>query len=545
MRSATAFATLFLLAGGCGETPAPELPPIPGDDVRAHMRVLADDAMEGREAGTDGHRRAAEYVAAQFAKAGLSPLGDDGSYLQNIDFLETRLAPETASIVLHQGDSDVPLVADEDFAQSGGYGDALEEVTAPLLFAGFGIRAPEYSHDDFAGVDATGRILVLFTGAPPQFGNDERAYYSSGIVKQALAVELGAAGILTIRTPLDAERLTWPRVLHSAASSGMRWLRADGEPHEAFVELVGVATLSDSGAEKLFELASRDLESLFRHHLDGGTGSFELAVSATIRRESIQRRVTSPNVLGLLPGSDPQLRDEFVLITAHLDHIGRLPEGDGDRIYNGAYDNAAGVATLLEIAGVLARLDPAPRRSVVFAAVTAEEKGLRGSDYLAHHFPVPIRSLVANINIDMPYLGHPVAAVEGFGVEHSTLFEALLEASGRLGLELTPDPQPELVRLIRSDQFSFVRQGVPGLNLKAGSKSSDPSVDGAAMRAIYLRDHYHNVSDDLDLPFDAIGAGRFASLAAEFSLIVANGDARPRWKDGDFFGRLFGRDTAQ
>jgi Zn-dependent M28 family amino/carboxypeptidase len=320
----------------------------------------------------------------------------------------------------------------------------------------------------------------------------------------------------------------------------MRWLESDGTPHESFSELVGNAMLSESGANRLFTMAGRDLEQLFELHGAGTTGGFDLGISATLSRRSEQSPTSSPNVIGMIRGSDPKLRHEYIIYTAHLDHLGIRPGTAGDDIHNGAYDNAAGVAAVLEIVDAVSRLKIKPRRSILFAAVTAEEKGLLGSDYLAHHPPVPITSLVANINIDMPYLGFPVADVEGFGVEHSTLHDALRTASARLGVALTPDPRPDLVRLIRSDQFSFVRQGVPGLNLKAGSRSSEAAIDGAAMRDEYLRVHYHRPSDDLGLSFSHEGAARFVRVALLLGLTVAQDSAAPRWIDGDFFGARFG-----
>jgi Zn-dependent M28 family amino/carboxypeptidase len=356
-----------------------------------------------------------------------------------------------------------------------------------------------------------------------------------------LATKLGAVGIVTIVTPVDRERLTWARILGTAGSSGMRWLEPDGTPHEGFPQLSGDAILSESGAKQLFALAERDLDALFDRHTGGSVGSFDFGISATLTRRSVQQHASSPNVVAFLRGSDKTLRDEYLLFTAHLDHLGIRAGGDGDDVYNGAYDNAAGVATLLEIAGALAKLSPPPRRSIVFAAVTAEEKGLRGSDFLAHNPPVDIEDIVANINIDMPFLGHPIADVEGFGVEHSTLQDALTTAIAELGLALTPDPRPELVRLIRSDQFSFVKQGVPGLNLKPGSMSTDPAIDGSELQTKYLHDHYHAHSDDLALPFSEDGAARFARAALAFGLLVANGNEAPRWKDGDFFGERYAK----
>ena len=520
---------------------ATSLDSLTGAKVRHHIEVLAADGMQGREAGTPGHQKSADYVAVEFAKMGLKPLGDDNTFLQYISFLETRLVNGSASFVLHRGNLNTELEFGRDFVLSGDFGRAAESVTAPLVFVGFGVRAPEYNHDDFEGVDVSGKILVEFTGAPPRFANDERAFYSASFNKQALAVEMGAIGIVTVRTPVDQQRLTWSRVAASADSPDMRWLEADGAPHEGFPELAGNAILSNSGAETLFRLAGRNLDELFERHASGYTGSFELEVSATLNRQSALRQTRSPNVLALLPGSDRELSSQYLLFTAHLDHLGVRAGENGDDIYNGAYDNAAGVAAVVEVAGAMSRLSRAPRRSVIFAAVTAEEKGMRGSDFLAHNPPVAIGDIVADINIDMPYLGYPIANVEGFGVDHSTLRDALLRAVEKLDLALSPDEHPELVHLIRSDQFSFVRQGVPGLNLKPGSGSSDPNIDGVALRDAFLRDNYHEPSDDLTLSFSEEGAERFVRVAFIFGLIVANDDKPPRWNDNDFFGERYSR----
>jgi Zn-dependent M28 family amino/carboxypeptidase len=242
-------------------------------------------------------------------------------------------------------------------------------------------------------------------------------------------------------------------------------------------------------------------------------------------------------VLGVIRGSDPLLNDEYVIYTAHLDHIGVRAAGSADEIHNGAFDNAAGIGVILEVAEALQRLPL--RRSVIFAAVTAEEKGLQGSSYLVNNPPVPIDRLVANINIDMPYLGFPIADIEAFGAEHSTLLAAVTQATAELGLDLTPDPMPEEVRFVRSDQFSFVRKGIPALAFKAGSQSTDPAIDGKAMLQDFLKNHYHQPSDDLSLPFSAEGATRFARAAARLGFLIANDDQRPEWNPGDFFGEKF------
>jgi Peptidase family M28 len=548
-RKSTQAAAAMLLAsalcgsvdGGPGLLPATSTDMSAGARIRRHIEILAADAMQGREAGTEGHRLAAAYVSDRFAQIGLRPFGDADGYLHNVDFLQTRLVERSASMVLHRAAQDLELEFGSDFVVSGGFGVAAESITAPLLFVGFGIRAPEYQHDDFADVDARGKILVEFTGAPPRFAPDERAYYSSATVKQRTATALGAVGIITIRTPVDLPRLTWPRMLASAATPAMRWLQADGEPRDGYPQLAASAVLSETGAQRLCEFAGRTPDELFGYEDAGARSGFDLGISVTLERRSEQTRATSPNVLGYLRGAEPKLAGEYVLFTAHLDHLGIGNTGESDNIYNGAYDNAAGVAVMLEIAESMADSNDRPKRSIAFAAVTAEEKGLRGSDYLANNPPVPIDSIVAVINMDMPYFGYPIADVEAFGAEHSTLHGTLQQATAALGLQLTPDPRPELVRFIRSDQFSFVKQGVPGLNLKPGSMSSDPEIDAAAMRDRYLAEFYHSPADDLDLPYSAEGAGRFAQLALTLGLMVANDPDRPAWQHGDFFGDRFGR----
>ena len=505
------------------------------------MELLASDDMQGREAGTEFYRRAAAYVVSQYDAAGLRPLGDEGSYLQTIEFFETRLVPESARFSLNRGEEEITLDFPSDFVRSGGYGAADEEVSAELTFVGHGIVAPELGHDDYAGIDVGGKILVVLSGAPPGFDTDRRAFYSSSRGKAELAVQQGAVGIITVRTPVDQARRPWERYLPGIGSPGMRWVDAAGKPYQGFPELRGTATVSESGAAQIFAASGHDLEALFEKHAAGATGSFDLGVGATLARSSRQRRVRSANVIGVLDGSDPRLNNEYVVYTGHLDHIGVRPGKDGDDIHNGAYDNAAGVGAILEIAQAMSVMSVRPKRSVIFAMVTAEEKGLQGSSYFTKNPTVPGDALVANINIDMPYLGFPVNDVHAFGAEHSTLLEPAQEATQLLGMKLTPDPKPEEVRFIRSDQFSFVVEGIPAVAFKAGTLSSDPSIDGEAALDDFLKNHYHQSSDDLSLPYSSEGAERFARAGLVMGLLVADAEEQPRWLEGDFFGDKFAR----
>ena len=537
----------FAIAGcdNVAETPvdtrAAAVDSVTGGEIRWHMEVLAADDMQGRAAGTAEYDAAANYVADRYRHIGLLPLGDKGSYFQTIRFFETRLQPDSSRFSLSNGETEVELRFRDDFIRAGGYGSTNESITAPLVFVGHGIVAPEYAHDDFAGVDVAGKILVVLSGAPAHFATDQRAFYSSRRGKQATAVERGAVGIIGVRTPVDQKRRPWDRYLPGIGSPGMRWVDENDQPFEGYPELAGSAIVSEAGAAKLFELAAVNLDEVFESHANGASGGFDLGLTATLARESRQRRVSSANVVGLLKGSDPELRNEYIVYTAHLDHIGVRPGEDGDDIHNGAYDNAAGIGIILEIAAAMAVMDTRPRRSVIFAAVTAEEKGLQGSSYFAKNPPVPARKLVANVNIDMPYLGFPVGDVHAFGAEHSTLQSAAAQAAKLSGLSLTPDPLPQEVRFVRSDQFSFVKEGIPALALKAGSQSSSPDVDGAAALDDFLKNHYHRASDDLDLPYDGAAAERFARMGLLLGLIVADNQQRPRWNDADFFGEKFAR----
>lgn len=507
--------------------------------VRADMLALSDDAMQGRATGSPGHERAARWVAERFHALGLQwpALAGAPRYWQPIDFIESRL--EHASLQLQTAAGPIALSFPADFTGGGGFGARSQSVAADLVFAGYGIEAPALGHDDYAGLDVRGKILVLFSGAPPRFGSGERAHYSALEAKQALALSKGARGLLMVQTPVDRKRTPWLQMVSQTRWSSLRWRRADGQAQDGYAGLPTV-TLSPVAAERLFAAQGQGLDALFERYLAAQTRGFALTgASALLERQSLQGRLSSPNVLALLPGRDPALRDEVVLVSAHLDHLGQDAAAAGDRIYNGAYDNAAGVAVMLELARLLQPIDGL-RRSVVFVATTGEEPGMRGSDYLAEHLPWPGLRVVANLNIDMPFLAYPMQDLQGYGAAHSTLEDLLRQAAAENGLGLGVDPHPELVRLIRSDQYSFVRRGVPGLNLKPGTTTGDPALDGAALLQDFMARHYHRPSDDASLPWNPESATRYTRAAATLALLLTQADQAPQWREGDFFGRLYG-----
>ncbi len=514
---------------------------IRAEALRAHVRFLADDLLEGRETGTRGYDLAARYVAALFEQWGLEPAGSNGTYYQPVPLRRIDFVPEESSLSLVRDGREQMLVHETDFLMSGHETYETTSVEAPAHFVGYGVRAPELGYDDYAGADVRGKVVVYLVGAPARFPSTQRAHYSSGRVKTATAVELGAVGVVSVTTPEFESRYPWPRVVQFSRGPSMRWLAPDGTPNDAKPQIRGAATLSRPGAEALFAGAPKSLEAVFAAADEGAKlEPFALPGRVRISTKSRHSALESSNVAALLRGSDPALRDEVIVYSAHLDHIGKDDSLEGDQIYNGAVDNASGTAALLEIARAFAALPRPPRRSVLFLAVTAEEHGLLGSDYFANFPTLPKQNIVANINMDVIAIFYPLADVVAFGAEHSTLDAPTERAAARLGVELSPDPTPEEVFFVRSDQYSFVRQGVPALYLKPGHKSSDPNVNGGAVMAQWVRTRYHTPRDDASQPLDFSAAEKYTRMKFLIGLDVADAPERPQWKAGDFFGTTFG-----
>jgi Zn-dependent M28 family amino/carboxypeptidase len=509
--------------------------------LRAHVKFLADDLLEGRGTATRGHEIAARYVAAHFEAMGLLPAGQDGTFFQEVPLRSARLVAEESSLTLARGGRERTLRAVHDYALAPDTLRQESEVAAPVVFVGFGVVAPELDHDDYAGVDVRGKIVALLTGAPARFPNDQRAYYSSAGVKAEAAASRGALGVLAIQTPEDAKRVPFSRTVEALEAGVMRWVDGQGNPAGVAPGLRASAALSRDGALALFEGAARSLDEAFADAAAAKVASFALAAEARLRTRSRHQDVRSPNVLAVLRGRDPALAKEHVVLSAHLDHLGIGVVRDGDAIYNGAFDNASGTAALLEIARAFAALSRPPRRSILFAAVTAEEKGLLGAEYFARNPTVEASSIVANFNMDMFLSLFPAKDVIAFGAEHSSLGGVAKDLAGRLDLTLAPDPFPEEVIFIRSDHYAFVRQGIPSLMLSAGLRSTTPGVDGPRLFGQWLGRVYHSPKDDASQAIDFDSAAKVARLYFLMAEKVAGERERPSWKPGDFFGTKFGR----
>jgi hypothetical protein len=507
--------------------------------IAAHVRFLADDLLEGRGTGTRGHEIAARYVAARFRALRLEPAGDAGSYFQRVPLRHAWLAERGGSLALVRRGRVERLRFEDDFVMSADAARESSAVTARLVFAGYGVTAPELGYNDFAGLDARGAIAVVLSGAPPTFPNDQRAHYSKGSIKEENLARHGVVGVLTVRTPWDAKRAPWERVVRQSRQGVMRWLDARGVPQEVFPQLKVMATLHDDAARRLFATARRPIDSVFAAAQLGRPGTFGFDIEGRLARRSAHRLVSSPNVVGRLAGSDSRLVDEVVVYSAHLDHLGITTPVRGDSINNGALDNASGVACLLEVAAAFAR-GPRPRRSIVFLAVTGEERGLQGAEYFAAHPVVPVERIVADINLDMLLMLFPLRDVVAIGAEHSSLADPVRRAAAVVGFEVSPDPTPDEVVFVRSDQYAFVRRGVPSVFVVGGQRSRDPSRQGAEICERWRHTVYHTPQDDLSQSFDYGSAQRFARLNYLVGHQVANRSERPTWNAGDFFGATFG-----
>lgn len=489
-----------------------------------HVNVLAHDSMRGRETGSPEHRRAAEYVAAAFQRAGLRPAGTDG-WFQPVRFQVRRIAEDRSRLALVRGGKTEPLALGSD-ATINVRGSGAGSVEAPLVFAGYGMRAPEHGLDDFADLDIRGKMVVVLAGVAPEGipGPALAAARSAG----ADAIEAGgAAGVVSIFNPRGD--LPWSRYALSRLQPQMR-LASDSAP--AGPVLLSVV-INPARAERLFA-GTRHRYASLRALADSGAPLPRFALAARLRGTAALHEATavSDNVVGLLPGSDPALESEYLALTAHLDHLGVGEPVDGDSIYNGAMDNASGIATLIETAGTLAGRGSRLRRPVLFVAVTGEEKGLLGSDYFAGHPTMPQGALVANLNTDMFLPINPLRRLLVNGLEESDLSDDVRRAAGRLGVEVITDPEPERNGFVRSDQFSFIRRGIPALSLKVGFTRDSPEHERVLK---WRQERYHGMEDEVGQPVDRRAAAEFNRLYAEVVTEIANRPTRPAWYPASAF----------
>jgi hypothetical protein len=515
-----------------------ELPPEQAA-LKSHIMFLASDQLRGREAGSAEYDIAAQYVASQFYEQGLRPAGDDGSYLQKVPLVSYKPADKGAMSIARKGGAPLTLVFGEDYVPAANPNKLEYSVTAPVVFVGQGIVG--LGRDDYKGVNVKGKIVAFFGGAPSSFPAEERAHFSSPATKAEIAMKKGAVGYITLESPV-AGRGNYPFKMIAANFDRPRttWADANGLGHIPTPAAPGLGMLSQAGAAKLFEGGKTPWASIIETaKTDGATfRAVQLPATLSVTLKTVATPITSYNVAGILPGSDPALAKEVVVLTAHLDHVGvGKPNAKGDPIYNGAMDNAVGIASLIEEARRFKASGKAPRRSVMFLAVTAEEKGLVGSDYFAQNPTVPKANIVANVNLDMPIINYKFEDVTPFGAAHSTLGETVARAAAQIGVGVGGDPRPDEAFFVRSDHYRFVQQGIPSVFLWPGEKGP-----GKAATDAFLSTNYHQPSDDLvqQPAIDWESGARFVDVNYRIAREIADADQKPMWKKGDFFGTTFG-----
>ena len=512
----------------------------------SYVAVLADDGMEGRNTGSAAHKRAAQFVAAQFQKAGLIPVshgGVPGDFIQPVKFKARKIVEETSSLALvRNGGATEALTLGED-ANLSARVEPTGPVEAPLVFVGYGLSVPEQKFDDFADPAVNGAlkgaIAVLISGGPSSIPGALRAHYQSASERWAALQRAGAIGTITIANPKNMD-VPWERSTLARLQPAM--VLADTALQDSKGEKLGV-TMNPAHADKLFAGSGHTFQELLAL-ADAGQPlpRFPLPSRVKATVTVTESDVESQNVIALSPGSDPKLRDQYVVLSAHVDHLGIGQPINGDPVYNGAMDNASGVAALIEIATQLKEKPMTHARSILFVAVTGEEKGLLGSRYFVAHPPVAPKSIVANVNTDMFLPLFPLKTLMVLGLDESDLGGDIRAVAEELKLGVQADPEPNRNRFIRSDQYSFIRGGVPALAMKVGYEANSPE---AKIAAAWIKERYHAPSDDLKQPVDYSAADGYVEVVKRLAVRIANRETAPKWNESSFFKRFAGTSATQ
>jgi Zn-dependent M28 family amino/carboxypeptidase len=502
--------------------------------IRAHTKFLASDLLEGRGVGARGGDLATEYIATQFAVAGLKPAGGNGSYFQRVPLVGVAPLAETKVSAVKNGRS-VPFTWLDDFVGVTQTQKQIVDFDAEAIFVGHGIVAPEFKWDDFKGVDVRGKLLVLFTNEPASqdpkfFGGRALTYYGRWSYKYEQAARLGALGVIIIHTAPTAG-YGWDVVRNSWGKENPQ---VKLEPGAHALSVAGWIT-ADAGA-KLAALAGRSVDELLNLAERRDFRPIALGVRIRGHLPNKIRNIESRNVAGIVPGSDPALASEAVIFSAHWDHLGIGTPVNGDAIYNGAVDNATGCGMLLEMARAWAALEKKPRRSALFLALTAEESGLIGSEYYARHPLVPPGKTALGLNFDGFHPLGRTTDVKTPGAERTTLWPIVKDLAGRFRLEITPDARPEQGSYYRSDHFSLAKAGIPAFSIGMGGKfAGKPDDFAVGIFNEFNAKHYHQPSDEFHEEWDFSGLEQVARFGFTIGLDTANIDRLPSWNKGDEF----------
>ncbi len=508
--------------------------------IKAHMAFLADDLMEGREAGTVGEARSALYIATQFESLGLEPAGEKDSYMQAVPLRSAQLDLPDFEFSIQTDGQTQSFENGGDVAVSSSFASTDLSAAGDIVFAGHGIIAPELGIDDYRGLDVSGKVVAVIGGPPSFLPSEEAAHFGSSNQKRLMAEAQGAIGLIIIWTPALEKRYPFDLWKTRFASWNMTWTDPAGAPNIVAPKIALRAFVRGEATEAIFKGAPMTAAEAIAKSEAGLVKGFPSKASVKL---SLQTRHDdtrqSRNVAALLPGSDPALSDEIVVLTAHYDHVGICAPDEEDKICNGALDNAFGTALMLNVARAVAAQEKPPARSILFLAVGAEEKGLLGSDYFAAFPTVPRNQIIANINLDGGAPFFDFSDVIAFGAEQSQMGEQLQSAISEIGLTLAPDPFPAQGIFTRSDQYSFVKRGIPALFLYNGFTDMNGQNKGQAIWDWLFAEHYHEPSDDLSLPIDYAVSAKFSNVFRLLTLEVANAPSRPLWYEDSVFGKRY------
>jgi hypothetical protein len=501
------------------------------DDIKAHITYLADDKLKGRGPGTEGYQMAVDYVVGQLKGLDVKPAGENNTWLQTVRLRKAFIGD--ASLSISNGPSNsASITKGKDYVV---YPNPLlpqVSVSAPLAFVGYGISEPSLGYDDYAGLDVKGKIVIITRGAPEKFSSSVSAHVMNASQILKVASQHGAVGVIMASADSTARVANISRGVYSimddkGAVSVSRTFYSK--------QLSLYASINYALFNALLQQAGKNLQDVLPALKTGQPASMLLKANVSASLSSTYQDILSYNVIGKIEGSDPKLKNEYVVHSAHLDHLGIGTPVQGDSIYNGAHDNASGVASVISIAKIYHNIKLKPKRSILVVLVTGEELGDLGSNYFAKHPTVPVKSMVADVNTDMPTIIAPLLSITALGAEHSSLANQVAQAAAYMGLDVEPDPEPKQARFTRSDQYSFVLEGIPALHVKYGAKTADGKNNLNDFVATWRAKYYHKPQDDINGIFDFEAGKKYAQLNFLIGYLVAQEPARPTWNAGDIF----------
>lgn len=521
-------ASTLLLALAISAT-AQTAPHFEGQTWWNHIKVLADDKLEGRETGSRGEREAQKYAIEQLQRAGAEPAGTGGFY-QPVKFVSRQIVEKDCALTLIRDGKSDPLALGGDAIITARILPA-PEVEAPLVFVGYGLKVPEKNYDDFAGIDVRGKMVVIFSGSPAEIPGALASHYQTMAERWKVLRAAGAVGIVSLMNPASMD-IPWSRIALNRSHPGMDLAYPEFNETEGAKLAV---TINPASAERLFAGSGHSFEEIAALGKERKPlPHFPLPASLEAKTKVEVTQVESANLVAKFPGTDPILKNEYVVLSAHLDHIGIGESINGDRIYNGAMDNGSGSALVLDVAESFKKHPEKLRRSLLLVLVTGEEKGLLGSKYFAAHPTVPAKLIVADVNVDMFLPIVPLKILTVFGLDESDLGDRTREIAQSFGVKVQPDPEPLRNVFIRSDQYNFIRHGIPSLMIDVGAEPGSPEQK---IFKEWLTQRYHAPSDDVSQPVDLAAAAKYEEIIRGLLINIANDDRRPQWKPDSFFRR--------